>query len=405
MWHGRSTGSIRRALLAAFLVLAAGASARPAAAQTRADSAAVLVAAAERFEAEGRADVADALYRMVAARFANTPAADLARARLAALPADRRSRAGMAELTVWGTLFGLWAGVAVPFIVDDEPSAEALGAGLLVGGPVGFLASRAYARSRELDEGSARAITFGGTWGTWQGLGWRAVLDVGNPTVCPEPVPGFPGECFDEGADASTVLAWGLGGTIVGTAAGMAFSRLPITAGTASAVSFGGLWGTLYGVAAAQIVADDPDDDNLLAMALLGGNAGILTAALAAPRMELSRNRSRLISIAGVVGLLGGFGLDLIIQPDDTRVVFMIPAVTSAAGLAFGVVSTRDYDRRNPPDGGGEAGDGALLQLRDGAWSMDLPRPHPRVLREQLPGRPGSASPTLGITILDARFF
>ncbi|MEX0891492.1 MAG: hypothetical protein WEB88_04920 [Gemmatimonadota bacterium] len=404
----RYVGSLRvsgRLLLGVLLLLVAGATARPVAAQSRADSAAVLVAAAERFEAEGREDVADALYRMVVARFAGTPAADMARAHLAALPAERRSRAGMAELTVWGTLFGLWAGITVPYIVDSNPSAEAIGAGLLIGGPVGFLGSRAYARSRELSEGAARAITFGGTWGTWQALGWRAALNVGTSEVCADPVLGDPGFCYEDDADASTVMAWGLGGTVLGTAAGMALSRLPITAGTASAVSFGGLWGTWYGAAASQIFSEDPHEDTVLAMALLGGNAGIVTAALAAPRMELSRNRSRLISIAGVVGLLGGMGLDLILQPDDARVAFLIPAVTSAAGLAYGVASTRDYDRSTQRGGGQEAGSGALLRLREGTWSVDLPRPYPRVLREQVPGRPGSSAPTLGITLLDARFF
>jgi hypothetical protein len=140
-------------------------------------------------------------------------------------------------------------------------------------------------------------------------------------------------------------------------------------------------------------------------MALLGGNAGIVAAALAAPRMELSQNRSRLISIAGVVGLLGGLGLDLIVQPEDERAAFLIPAVTSAAGLVYGVASTRDYDRSSQGGGGQEAGGGALLRLREGTWTMALPRPHPRVLREQVPGRRDASAPTVGITLLDARFF
>ena len=46
-----------------------------------ADSADVLLGAAESFEAEGRLDVAQALYRFIAAHFDTTPAAVQARTR------------------------------------------------------------------------------------------------------------------------------------------------------------------------------------------------------------------------------------------------------------------------------------------------------------------------------------
>ena len=49
----------------------------------------------------------------------------------------------------------------------------------------------------------------------------------------------------------------------------------------------------------------------------------------------MSRNRTRLVSIAGVIGGLAGAGLDLIVQPDNEKVAIGIPLAGSIAGLAM----------------------------------------------------------------------
>ena len=79
-----------------------------------ADSANVLLDAAESFESDGRWDVAEALYRFIAEHFDTTPASLQARTRFSALSRVGAEGSGSVELRVWATTFGLWLGVAVP---------------------------------------------------------------------------------------------------------------------------------------------------------------------------------------------------------------------------------------------------------------------------------------------------
>ena len=93
-------GAVRTLAIAALLGAAIAVSARTAEAQTRADSAAVLLDAARRFEQERRSEVASALYSLILQRFGDTPAADAIRAR----SQDGRitlDRSGRTELLVW----------------------------------------------------------------------------------------------------------------------------------------------------------------------------------------------------------------------------------------------------------------------------------------------------------------
>src|SRR5690606_25814729 len=159
---------LRRALVLAPLCVAllAGVPARAAAQETRADTAAVLLRVAEQLEAEGRTALAAALLQAVLERYGETPAAaEIARRRAAerTVAAAEVTGSGRGELMVWGTLYGLWLGAAIPAAAGaDDP--EAYGLGLLLGGPAGFLASRLYA-GQELTEGQARAIPFRRTRG------------------------------------------------------------------------------------------------------------------------------------------------------------------------------------------------------------------------------------------------
>src|SRR5690606_20240382 len=115
--------ALRTFAVAASMFAAIAVSAHPAQAQSRADSAAVLLDSARRFEQESRAEVASALYSLILQRYGDTPAAAAVRAR----SREGRvilDRSGRTELLVWGTTYGLWLGVAVPLILDaDGPEA------------------------------------------------------------------------------------------------------------------------------------------------------------------------------------------------------------------------------------------------------------------------------------------
>ena len=382
------------------LLLLGGALTRPptvAAQVSPADSAAVLLQAAQAFEADERWEVAEALYRFIVERFGTTPAAMEARSRLTITQREGVVGSGRVELQVWSTLYGLWLGVAVPGAFGAEDS-EPYGLGLLLGGPVGFLGGRALAKRLTLTEGQARAITLGGTWGTWQGLGLRAMLDIGEKEVCNT---DFSGEefCYEEGDTSQESFAAMILGGLAGIAAGAAISRRPISPGVATTVNLGSLWGTWFGVATGVLM--DQEEDGLLAMTLLGGNAGLLSMAVMAPRWKVTRNRARLVSIAGVIGGLGGAGIDLLTQPESEKVAIGIPLVTSLIGLGVGIASTRDDDAGVASAAGDW--DGSLVRLQDGQWSVGAPVPVPVMMERDGPSgverRPG-----LGFTLFRAAF-
>jgi hypothetical protein len=381
-------------LLVVALVVSALAVSRPASAQvTAADSAAVLLDAARDFEAEGRREIAEALYRLILERYGESAAASEARTALVALPAAGQTQgSGSVELRVWMTLYGAWLGAAVPAAFGAD-SPEPYGVGLLLGGPVGFLGGRALAGRFDLTEGQARAITLGGTWGTWQGFGWREVLDIGVAQDC-----SF-GFCFD--LESGTEEAFGamiLGG-LTGIGVGALLSNRDIAPGTASVVNFASLWGSWFGVAGGALF--DLENDDLLASTLVGGNVGLMASALLAPGWNVSRSRARLISISGVLGGLGGLGVDLLTQPADDKVALGIPLAGSILGLGIGIAATRGGGATQ--EALGDEPDGALLALRDGRLAFGTPTPTPTLVPAFRDGRVGW-HPALRLELVRARF-
>ena len=95
--------------------------------------------------------------------------------RRAARAQDRR---GDTEFRVWSTLYGLWlGGVAVPMLADAR-SSESHGVGLLLGGPVGYLAGRVFSRS--LSVGTVAHDQLGRHVGHLAGRGMGARAESGR---------------------------------------------------------------------------------------------------------------------------------------------------------------------------------------------------------------------------------
>lgn len=350
------------------LLLSAAAPAALAAQETPADTAAVLAEVARRAQAEGRRDFAAQLFRYVLERYPDTPAAQEAARALAALRQWQEAGSGTVALTVWSTTFGAWLGVAVPAAFGaDQP--EPYGAGLLIGAPLGFFGARTYARGTAVTAGQAELIIFGSQWGTLQGIGWRDVLGIGDDkfVVCN-------GTCFeysstpDEAPFAAAVIG-GLAG--IGTGVALA-GVLNIASGDASLVNHAAWWGSWFGLAGAGL-ANVRDEDAILAWTLVGGNIGLLASAVGTRAWNSSAGRVRLISAAGLAGLVAGFGMDLLFEIEDNEIV-ILPLLTSAGGLIAGAALTRDHDRvaRAPH----RPGPDALLTLgRDAGLGAPLPTP------------------------------
>jgi hypothetical protein len=304
-------------------------------------------------------------------------------------------RSGRTELLVWSTLYGMALGATVPIAFGSE-SAGVIGAGLLAGGPLGFLFGRSIYASRPTTEGQTRAISFGSIWGAWQGFGWAEVADLGEDEFCD------PSGCFNTGGGEEEMLRAAIVGSLLGVGTGLILGRKEIPSGTATTVSFGGLWGTWFGVGLWILQDDDDgggDDDDGLVAALLGGDLGIIATAIGAPKWQFSRGRARLISVAGLAGLVSGFGILLITNPDDVgNEAILVPIATSALGLALGVGWTRNYDERARDNDDSDLG--AALQWNHGKLRVGFPEPELGVLQRNA----RDFAPALRIPLFRAAF-
>jgi len=357
---------------------------------TPADSAAVLLDAARLLESRGRLEAAEALYQLLAERYGTTPSGAAARERLSGRSGEQMGQSGRTEMQVWATTFGLWLGVAVPaaFGANESPP---YGVGLLLGGPAGLLAGRSLARSA-LSPGQTRAITFGGTWGTWQGFGLAEVLDLGEDLICDLDV------CYTDSGTEERFAAMVVGG-VAGVVAGSLIARRPVGHAVATAANHGALWGTWLGFASATLV-DLEGDDELLAT-LVAGNAGLALGAWAADRSGWSRNRIRMVSVGGVIGGLGGLGIDLIVQGESEKTAVGIALAGSIVGLAIATGTTGGMDAMLRDDD--ENRGLALLNVVGGRARLAAPLPLPTLVPFD-GGGPTRWRPALSVPLLRATF-
>lgn len=393
--------SVDRAMRAAVLglILAAlgmGVSSPPVRAQmTPNDSAAVLVETAHRLAAAGERDLAVELLRYVLRWYRTTPVAAEAAALLDTIDRARVAGGGRTEFVVTNTLIGAWLGVVVPAALGADESPP-YGAGLLVGPTAGLLSSLALTRRHGISSGQARAYGFSFTWGSWQALGWREVLDLGENEICFTNGGEF---CFEDTTDEAPWVAALVGG-LSGMAVGGFLAGRNIPAGDAALVNDAALWGTWFGFVAGVLAG--AEHDALLTYGLLGGNGLLLTGIPAARRWRPSVSQVRLVSIAGVAGGLAGLGIDLIAEPDDEKVAVAIPAVGSIVGLVIGAAATLGKGRSDEPAPGG-LGAAALFERGSGdRFGVPLPVPVtiPRLNRDGSVGR----RPGLGFRLVSIEF-
>jgi len=297
---------------------------------------------------------------------------------MAAAPAQARpERNGRVLLYVTQTLNGLWLGVAVPAMFNaDGPTPYGLG--LLLGAPAGILFARAVDTHQPVSLGQATTIGWGGWWGWWNGLGLYAMQDNADET------------------DFFRNTAIGLVG---GTAVGLALAQRPISAGDASLVAHASVWGTWYGVVLATL--SDAESDAGWRWVLATGNAALLGAALATPKVDVSAGRVWVTTASGIAGLVAGLGIDLIAQTDDDKTAILIPAITSSIGLASGWTLSRGLDRREAR-GPGTLPDPVLLGVRGGHARLGLPFPQPALVPVD-DGRTRRWAPGMRLTLFDWR--
>ncbi|MBM3215900.1 hypothetical protein FJZ36_13395 [Candidatus Poribacteria bacterium] len=246
-------------------------------------------------------------------------AADL---RAQRFPREPLSGGTKTSLVTFGTLFPTWAAVGILIIADVEES-EPAGMVVLVVPAVGVATTRSYVRRVPWTEGQGSLVSLAGRWGIWQGAGAAAVADA------------------NEKASIAASIA---GGAIGWLGATELVKRRDFSAGDASLINLGGMWGTWLALCGAR-AADVDDSDSIILTAMVAGDVGIVTMAWAAPRLDMSRARTRLINLGGVVGTLYGFGVSILRDVDDGSVAWRNVGIGSVVGLAVGAYLTRNWDR------------------------------------------------------------
>lgn len=365
----------------------------PAAAQTPADTASVILKVARDLERDGRPDAARELLRYLRDKYGLTPAARVADSLMRAMPGSGPIGNGRTGFVTFNTLYGAFLGAAIPAALDAQGSGE-YGLGLLLGAPAGFLLSRAFARAHFRSAGQAGIASFATAWGTWHGLALQQAADIGENETCNQ----F--GCFTDESDTAPWAAMALGG-IAGIGVGWALgSAKQIRPGTATMISHSALWGSWFGLSVGTALG--VEGDGLWTSALAAGDAALLAAIPAAKAWQPTSSRVRLITAAGLAGALVGFGVDLLADPNDERVVFAVPAATSALGLVIGTLATRNRDDLDIAAQGNDPAR-ALLEWKDGL-RLRFALPEPATFQKVDRNGKSRLVPGATLRIFDARF-
>ncbi len=230
-------------------------------------------------------------------------------------------QSGRTNLLIFSGYYGLWLGIAAPvFFKADSP--QAFAAGLLLGAPLSMLLTHHASRETSISDGRATMMSLGGHLGTWQGIGWAAVAN-------------------QDGSDAVGIGA--LGGLAGIGAATLLTSKTDFSTGHAGLTSSGLQWGAWFGLVVAMMA--DHNENDLLRDMLIGSDALIIAVLLTTKDVQMSNARVRIINLAGVIGAVLGFGIDLLIEVDEPSTAFAIAGLGSVGGLIAGKEMTRNFDR------------------------------------------------------------
>ncbi len=228
---------------------------------------------------------------------------------------------GRTELLIFSGYYGLWLGIATPISLEAN-SPQAFSLGLLLGGPASLWIAHEMTKDANVSDAKATIISLGGHLGTWQGIGWAVVADQ----------------------EAVNVIRLGEVSGLLGIAAAAHLSnRIEFSEGHAALTSSGLEWGAWFGLVFGAIAEHEGDD--LLRDMLLGTDIAILGTGILTKGVKMSQARVRFINLCGVFGTVAGFGIDLMVEAQESSTIFAIAGAGSVAGLAAGANLTKNYDK------------------------------------------------------------
>ncbi len=222
-------------------------------------------------------------------------------------------RVARGELVFWSTAGSV---LVASNLCEDSCDSDRTAAGvyaLTVGAALGV---SLLATPHGLEPAEAQLYNAAQTWGSWNGL---AIND------------GF--------AEDHQTAAIAIGVQFTGLAGGLGLWRVwRPTPGEVGLANSGLLWGALLSVYGQLLI----DDGVTLRRTVVLGDLGLVAGALIAHQVPMSRGRTLIIDLGGVLGSLAGGLFTLSTSSDQTAggVLF----TTTAAGLVIAGLATREWD-------------------------------------------------------------
>lgn len=243
---------------------------------------------------------------------------------------ERKTSGARAEVILFQTIHGIALGVEVCVIAECD-SARANAVSLMTGAGAGLAASF-FATRGGLTSGQAQAINSGVIWGAWNALGYMGAADLYGT----------------EGARTITAnLMIGQGAGLVGGA--LVAHYLKPTGGEVSVATTASVWATvltMFGLGVAEV----EDGQALWTTALVASDAALLAGAAIGRRHPMSRGRTLIIDAGGIVGMVAGFLIVAVTEPNTGPGMFVPLILGTGGGLAVATVMTSDWDERHKQD-------------------------------------------------------
>jgi hypothetical protein len=280
-----------------------------------------------RDAAAGDVEVAKARLRRLAASWPGHPA----QARAASLMQELRrrrdapdavSKVARSELAFWSTLGGASLALNVCVMIDCQTDREWAGVFTLSMG--GALAAALLATRDGVRQGEAQLYNSAQTWGAWNAL----LINDG---------------LADTKEQAGISIAMQAGGLAAGV--GLWQTWRP-TQGDVALTNTFLLWGSVLTLWGHLALDEEPE----LRTVVAAGDVALLAGALVSTQVKMSRGRTLLIDIGGVLGTLAGGLLAIAAEPDSgsDSAVGTAMLLGTAAGLGLAVVGTRSWDQPPP---------------------------------------------------------
>jgi hypothetical protein len=265
----------------------------------------------------------------------------------------RVDRRGRAELAFFGTIYGIWTGVATGILADAEDARVYL-ALALAGGAGGLTLAILPTRHAPMPEGRAQVIESAAIWGSLNGGLIAGLTDAGGREVV--------------GATLGTGLA------ALGTAVLLTSERSP-SSGDVALTNSGGIWGLVAGGLTLAIL-EDPSDKTAQGVLLAGADAGLIAMGLVARQVDMSRGRSLLIDAGGLLGTIAGASIPAFANSDNGPVIGASGLAGMATGFAVAAYVTRGWDEDRddgpPSRAGGPMAMPVVARLEGGGFSAGL---------------------------------